>query len=71
MEFTEWRNRAAEKTEEKVLKTVDHIIEESNGHLDSEELDDLKDCWKILCMAREHHHPMYEQRTTGAMPPMK
>lgn len=70
MEFTEWRNRAAEKTEEKVLRTVDHILEESNGHLDSEELDDLKDCWKILCMAREHH-TMHEQRTTGAMPPMK
>lgn len=66
MEFTEWRTRAAEKTEEKVLKTVDHILEESNGHLDSDELDDLKDCWKILCLVREPHH-MHEQRS-AAMP---
>ncbi len=60
MEFTEWRKRAAEKTEEKALKTVDHILEESNGHLDTNELDDLKDCWKIICMASgcHHHHEM-------------
>ena len=56
MEFTEWRKRAAEKTEEKALKTVDHILEESNGHLDSNELDDLKDCWKIICMESVFHH---------------
>ena len=67
MEFTEWRTRAAERTEEKVLKTVDHILEESNGHLDSDELDDLKDCWKILCMVGESHH-MHEQRSAGAIP---
>lgn len=65
MEFTEWRNRAAEKTEEKTLKTIEHILEDSNGHLDSQELDDLKDCWKIICMASGcHHHEM----KAGAVP---
>lgn len=53
MEFTEWRNRAAEKTEERVLKTMNHILDEASGHLDGQELDDMKDCWKILRLIRE------------------
>lgn len=47
-DYTEWKKRCAEHTMEKVLKTVDHIMEESNGHLDDCELDELKDCWKII-----------------------
>ena len=50
MEFTEWRHNAAEKTEEKVLKTIDKILEdyEGNSRLGSQAIDDLMDCFKIL-----------------------
>lgn len=57
MEYGQWRMNCAEKTEEKVLKTVDRILEDSNGRLYSQELDDLMDCWKILCMIHSHRHP--------------
>lgn len=50
MEYGQWRMNCAEKTEEKVLKTVDRILEDSNGRLYSQELDDLKDCIHILAM---------------------
>lgn len=51
MQYTEWRHNAAEKTEEMVLKTIDKIIEDysSSSRLSSTALDDLLDCWKILC----------------------
>ncbi len=49
MLVVQWSHNAAEKTAMHVLKTVDHILENANSHLTSGELDDLKDCWKILC----------------------
>lgn len=52
--MNEWKKRMAEKTCEHVLKTVDHILEDADKHLDDNELDMLKDCWKILCMAHPH-----------------
>lgn len=55
--YDDWKARAMERSCEKVLKTVDHIIDEANGHLDSNELDDLKDCFKILhCIHCMSHH---------------
>ena len=48
MEFAQWRVNCAEKTEEKVLKTIDKIMDDSNGRLYSQDLDDIKDCWEIL-----------------------
>lgn len=56
--MNEWKKRCAEKSVEKVLKTIDHIMDDSNGHLDDTELDELKDCWKILCMAWPHANGM-------------
>lgn len=52
MEFKEWRMNAAEETEERVLKTIDEILEDNEGssRLHSQDLDDLMDCWKILCL---------------------
>lgn len=50
---TEWKMRMADRTCEKVLKTIDQIMEDSNGHLDGDELDRLKDCWKILHCLQE------------------
>ena len=51
MEYTEWRHNAAETTEKWVLKTVEKILDDASGssRLTSTQLDDLKDCWKILC----------------------
>lgn len=48
MYYAEWEKHCCDRTCEKVLKTIDHILENSNSHLDSQELDDLKDCWMIL-----------------------
>ena len=55
MEYKEWRQNMAEKTEERVLRTVDSILHDNEGsiRLHAQELDDLLDCWKILC----HMHP--------------
>ena len=55
MEFKEWRANASEETEKRVLKTIDEILEENAGmsRLHAQDLDDLLDCWKILC----HMHP--------------
>ena len=47
-EYLAWKKKCAERTTEKVLKTIDSIMEDSNGHLDHDDLDRLKDCWKIL-----------------------
>ena len=55
MEYKEWRQNAAEETEERVLKTIDKILDDNEGssRLHAQELDDLLDCWKIMC----HMHP--------------
>lgn len=51
MEFKEWRQNMAEKSEEKVLKTMGKILEDSHDcRLYSQDLDDLKDCVHILAM---------------------
>ena len=50
MEYKEWRQNAAEETEERVLKTIDKILDDNEGssRLHAQELDDLLDCWKIM-----------------------
>ena len=48
MEYTEWKHNAAEKTVHHVLKTIDKILEDAGSKLTAGELDDLKDCWKII-----------------------
>lgn len=53
MENMEWMRRCAGKTCEMVLKTIDHIIEDADKHLTDDELDKLKDCWKILHLMGE------------------
>ena len=55
MEYKEWRQNAAEEPEERVLKTIDKILDDNEGssRLHAQELDDLLDCWKIMC----HMHP--------------
>lgn len=55
-DYSAWKKHCAEHTCDKVLKTIDHIIDEANGHLDGEELDRLKDCWKILHYVHYVHH---------------
>lgn len=49
--YMEWKKVLAERSIEKVLQTISHILEEADKHLDHEDLDMLKDCWKIICMA--------------------
>ena len=50
MEFKEWRLNASEETEKQVLKTLDCILDNSSSErLYSQELDDVLDCWRILC----------------------
>lgn len=57
MEYNEWRANSAEKTEEKALKTLDKILDEnSNCRLYSQDLDDVKDCLKIISMCRSLRH---------------
>ena len=45
MEYKEWRQNAAEETEERVLKTIDKILDDNEGssRLHAQELDDLLD----------------------------
>ena len=52
MEYKEWRQNMAESTEHRVLKTIGKILEENEGscRLHAQDLDDLRDCWKILAM---------------------
>lgn len=52
MEYKEWRHNMAESTEHRVLKTIGKILEENEGscRLHAQDLDDLRDCWKILAM---------------------
>ena len=52
MEYKEWRNNMAESTEKRVLKTIGKILEENEGscRLHAQDLDDLRDCWKIIAM---------------------
>lgn len=47
-DYAEWKKRCAEHTMERVLKTIDHIMDDADNHLDGEELDRLKDCWEII-----------------------
>lgn len=68
MEYTEWRMRCAHKSEEKCLKTIEHIMDESNGHLDGNELDDLKDCWNILLAMKKCQHMSSGGMATGTAP---
>lgn len=49
----EWKMKLLDKTCDKVLRTIDHILEEADSHLDDDELDMLKDCWKILHCLQE------------------
>lgn len=49
--MNEMKKNLAERSAEKAMKTIDHILEESSGPLDGDELDMLKDCWKIIHMA--------------------
>lgn len=48
--YMEWKKVLAERTLEKVLQTVSHILEDADKHLTHDEVDELKDCWKIICM---------------------
>lgn len=48
MDHKEMRHNVAEMTEHKVLKTVEHIIDEAGDHLDSSELEKLDKCWHIV-----------------------
>lgn len=52
MEYKEWRNNMAECTEKRVLETIGKILEGNEGscRLHAQELDDLRDCWKIIAM---------------------
>lgn len=52
-DYMEWKRRMAEKTAEKVLKTIDHVLDDADSHLTMVELDELKDCWKVLCKVME------------------
>lgn len=52
-DYMEWKKRMAEKTAEKVLKTIDHVLDDAGSHLTMVELDELKDCWKLLCKVSE------------------
>lgn len=52
-DYMEWKRRMAEKTMEKVLKTIDHVIDDADSYLTMVELDELKDCWKLLCKISE------------------
>ena len=50
MEFKEWRQNIAEETEKQVLKTAGYLLDNASAdRLYSDELDDLLDCWRILC----------------------
>lgn len=49
--YNEWKKVLAERSTEKVLQTISHIIEDADTHLTHEEIDKLKDCWKVICMA--------------------
>lgn len=45
------KEKLKEENEETVMaikKTIRRIHDDANGHLDSADLDDLKDCYKIL-----------------------
>ena len=48
MEYMEWKKRLTDKTCEKVLKTIEHILDDADKWLSDAELDELKDCYKIL-----------------------
>lgn len=52
-DYVEWKRRMAEKTMEKVLKTIDHVLDDADSYLNMVELDELKDCWKLLCKVNE------------------
>lgn len=53
MEYAEWKKRLTDKTCEKVLKTIEHILDDADHHLNDAELDELKDCYKILHCLQE------------------
>ena len=69
MEYKEWRQNAAEETEERVLKTIDKILDDNEGssRLHAQELDDLLDCWKIMChiLLTQKHPPPGANREGG------
>lgn len=52
-DYTEWKKRVAERTCEKVLKTIEHVLDDADTHLDMVELDELKDCYKVLHLMHE------------------
>lgn len=52
-DYMEWKKRMADKTAEKVLKTIDHVLDDADSRLTMVELDELKDCWKLLCKVSE------------------
>lgn len=57
MEYKEWRANSAEETEEKALKTLNKILEENRDcRLYSQDLDDVKDCLKIISMCHALRH---------------
>lgn len=53
VDYTEWKKRVAERTCEKVLKTIEHVLDDADKHLDMVELDELKDCYKVLHLMHE------------------
>ena len=53
METMEWKKRMADKVCEKLLKTIEHVLDYADAHLDDYELDKLKDCYKILHILQE------------------
>lgn len=42
------RHEAANMTEHKVMKTIEHIIDESGDYLTHDEVEKLACCWKII-----------------------
>ena len=53
MGYDEWRERAMGKAEEKVLATLEGIVADAGKELSGGELDDMKDCLKILHMIQD------------------
>ena len=48
MDHKEMRHNIAEMTEHKVLKTIEHVIEESGEHLTFDEIEKLDHLWHII-----------------------
>lgn len=61
MKYHDWMEHVSDDTVKHILKTVSHILDESDSELTETELNKLHKSWKIIDII----HHMHEDENTG------